>query len=231
MSLAAEHQADLAKLSELSEQALAEAWASGAAQGAAETRDLLMTVVPLVAEQYGDMAAAVGADFYDAARAAAGAAGSFVADLAPLPGSARYEALVRWGVDPLFHPEDHDLREQTPEELTRSLVSGGLQRVVSNADRLTVVENTRRDPAASGWQRVTRPGACRFCRMLHDRGAVYSKETVTFSSHDHCHCAASPSFDPGRQVSVIAYTASLKHQSDADKARVRAYLSEHYSDA
>lgn len=230
MSLSSEHRDDLAKLSGFSQRDLSRALAGLGDAGPDELRDALMELVPALGDRYGDMAAALGADFYEAAREAAAAPGAFSAELAPLPGSARYEALVRWGVDPLYHPDAHDLSKMTAQQLVRSLVSGGLQKIVTNADRLTVVENTQRDPASSGWRRETRAGACRFCRMLHDRGAVYSRDTVTFSSHDHCHCSASPAFDSGHSVSVVAYKASLKNQSAADKARVRDYLSEHYSD-
>lgn len=230
MSLETDHQADLAKVSGLAQAELALALAQVDEPTADGTKAALLAIVPAIGDRYADMAGALAADFYETAREAAAAPGRFSADLAPLPNSSRYEALVRWGVDPLYHPDAHDLTALSPQELTRDLVSGGLQRIVSNADRLTVVDNTLHDPAATGWVRNLEPGACKFCRMLHDRGGVYSEAAVTFSSHDHCKCSASPSWDAGRKVSVMAYTASKRNITDADRARVRAYLSEHYSD-
>lgn len=69
--------------------------------------------------------------------------------------------------------------------------SGAATRLVLDAGRETVRLSTLADPRAVGWQRVG-VGRCDFCRMLLDRGAVYSEATADFAAHDHCTCSAEP---------------------------------------
>lgn len=211
------HRQALLDLSTLTEAELRKVWAAVQSNNADAVVAALIEVLPLIGEKYGDMAAAVGADFYEQVREEAAARGRFVAEPAPLPGSARYEALARWGVDPLY--------AATPDAAAAlSRLSGGLQRVVSNQSRDTITLNAVRDPAAAGWARSTRPGSCRFCTMLAGRGSVYTEATVRFAAHDHCHCIAAPAFKGGEPVSVLQYAASKRHQSEADRARVREFM-------
>lgn len=73
--------------------------------------------------------------------------------------------------------------------------SGTASSLVLAGGRNTIIETAKQDPAATGkWQRVAGPDACEFCIMLQDRGAVYSDQTATFASHDHCGCAVAPEF-------------------------------------
>lgn len=73
--------------------------------------------------------------------------------------------------------------------------AGAASRLVLNAGRDTVTRTAIRDGA--GWQRVASPGACDFCQMLADRGAVYREATVHFRSHNFCTCAAEPVYSGG----------------------------------
>lgn len=106
--------------------------------------------------------------------------------------------------------------------------------------RDSILGNSRQDDDAIGWSRVARPGACKFCVMLADKGAVYrSESTAIFAAHGKCHCAARPAFrngDHGPEATVIQYVASAKRARNdevqaARNARVRAYLNENYPDA
>ena len=95
----------------------------------------------------------------------------------------------------------------------------------------TTTENVRRDKSAVGWQRFTRSGGCRFCRMLADRGAVYKKETASFAAHVHCRCIARAAFQGGEygpEASAMQYIASQKRRSAEQKKRLREYLVENY---
>lgn len=220
-ALAAEHRQALASLTTLTLRDLRRIWLAAQNPNAAVVRDVLMDAVPLLAEAYGDMAGALAADYYEDVREQAEAPGRHVAQPAALPGTARYEALVRWGVDPLF--------QEAPEALLAlSRIGGGLQRIVSDVSRETIATNSVRDPQAQGWIRIASPGACSFCRMLADRRGdgqgVYKESTVRFASHDDCGCSAAPAFSPGRSVSTVPYVASKRKQSDTDRARVREYL-------
>jgi hypothetical protein len=96
----------------------------------------------------------------------------------------------------------------------------------------TMTENVKEDPEAVGWQRVARDGACPFCRMLADKGAVYRKEsTATFAAHTSCHCVAAPKFaggELGPEADAMQYVASSKRRTPQQRAALREYLKKHY---
>lgn len=64
--------------------------------------------------------------------------------------------------------------------------------LVTDAARDALADAMLADDRVTGWQRVTRPTTCPFCRRLASRGAVYKRDTVTFRSHPHCACTAEP---------------------------------------
>lgn len=164
--------------------------------------DALIETATLAGDTYADAAAVHAAEWYDDARDDAGAAGSFTAEPVEIPGPARYEALVRWG-----------LVEGTSHDAQLALIVGGLQRIIANAHRVTVLENVARDPAGAKWARKARAGACEFCAMLATRGAAYTSKDAALvvgasnggrvrgprmagqKYHDHCHCLIVPTWD------------------------------------
>lgn len=157
--------------------------------GPAGARDGLLDLLPQLVQMYGSAAATLGADWYDDLRDEAQVPGRFAAVVADLPDVGRTDALARWGVTPLFTP---DMAPDYPTALAK--VAGGLQRIISDADRHTVASSSVADPRARGWARGG-TGHCDFCRMLIGRGAVYTEATADFVSHDHCGCVAVPRFD------------------------------------
>ena len=107
------------------------------------------------------------------------------------------------------------------------------EKEVARGFRDSIVGNTRRDEDAIGWSRVTRPGACKFCTMLADKGAVYTEATADFAAHGNCHCATRPEFENGEhgpEASVMQYLASTKRRTPEQAAKLRAYLNQHYPD-
>ena len=50
--------------------------------------------------------------------------------------------------------------------------------------------------------------------------------------HPNCHCTAAPAFrgEPVTEAGVVQYVASKRRPTEADRARVRAYLAENYPD-
>jgi hypothetical protein len=145
-----------------------------------------MDLLPRLTLVYGEAAATLGADWYDDLRDEAGARGRFAAVLADLPDRGRTDALARWGVTPLFQPE--------PDYATTFIkVAGGLQRIIANADRGTVVRSSIQDRSARGWARAG-VGECDLCTLLIGRGAVYTEATADFETHDRCGCVAVPEF-------------------------------------
>ncbi len=104
--------------------------------------------------------------------------------------------------------------------------------------RDSITGNTRQDEDSVGWSRVVRPGACKFCVMLADRGAVYRESTATFAAHTSCSCGARPEFrngEHGPEANATQYLASSKRaRSETAQAarnkKLRAYLNENYPD-
>lgn len=149
-------------------------------------RDGLMDLLPRLISVYGSAAVSLAADWYDDLRDAAAPPGRFTAIPADLPGRERTDVLARWAVSPLYGGSG--------ASVAQSLVIGGLQRLIANADRQTVMVSSVADRGAKGWARAG-TGQCDFCQMLIGRGAVYTEASADFRSHDHCGCVAVPSFD------------------------------------
>ncbi len=219
MATPAEHRAALVGLTRLARRDLFALWASLEGLGAAKTREALRDLLPVLGDRYGAAAATLAADWFDDLRDAADVRGAFRADPAGDVGQDRWDALARYGVGPLFDAD--------PDRAAALLrLEGGVQRTVADRHRLTIVENSIRDPRAVGWRRVGVGSNCGFCRMLIDRGHVYTEASVTFRSHDHCNCAASPSWDDTAvKVTGEPYRQSQASRSDATKRRdnERAY--------
>jgi hypothetical protein len=179
------HRLDLEELLRLADADLSQLWQG--LTGVGEIRDALLALLPQLAETYGLAAASLGADWYDELRDAAEVKGRFRA-IPVEPEVDRTGALARWAVSPLFQAEP-DLAA------SKTLLSGGFQRLVADADRNTVLLSSRNDPQGGKWSRETTGASCGFCVMLSGRGAVYlSKQTADFQSHDHCDCIALPHF-------------------------------------
>lgn len=164
-------------------------------------RATLADVIPVIAIEYGDAAAALAVDWYDEQRAAAAAAGVFAASPSLAPNADRYDALVRYGIGPLFG----DSADPESRALALSLVGGGLQRIIANLHRDTIADNAKRDPAGPRFARLASPDSCAFCRLLATRGPVYYSEATALSVggkrrqrplgsryHDWCDCIAVP---------------------------------------
>ena len=75
--------------------------------------------------------------------------------------------MARWGVGPLF--------KAVPDATwALTLVTGGLQRIIADADRETVRFSSIQDKAARGWVRVG-SGECDWCKQFLD-GEVHYNE-------------------------------------------------------
>jgi hypothetical protein len=175
-------------------------------------RDQLLEFVPLLVAQYGEVAASFAADWYDEMRDAEGIPGRFRAAEQTSPYEDATEGLVRRAAGDLF--------TDNPAGALLTLTTSAGKYALA-AGRETVARATDRDPQASGWQRVTRSGSCRFCTMLAQRGAVYKESSAFFASHGDCNCAAVPSWDPNApEVDTFAYEASVR-MSDLRRAAER----------
>lgn len=155
----------------------------------------LEAFMPDLVAAYGDVAATVAADWYDALRGQAGVSGSYRARLAePLPAE-QVRASTRWASDPLFG------RQPDPDRAL-GMLSNAVQRLVQQQGRDTMTRNARSDPSRPRWMRVPHGRTCAFCLMLASRGPVYlSAQTAGAWNryHDACDCQPMPHW-PGQDV-------------------------------
>lgn len=199
-------------------------WSAIDLSNPAAARDALLQFTPVLTAEYGELAAALAADWYDDLRALAGITDTFTAQLAGTVATDVVEARTRFGAQHLWTP--------VPDQ-TLSFLAGATAEYVLQPGRDTIAHNAARDPRASGWHRQTRPGSCDFCRLLAGRGGVYKKVTAKFAAHGDCNCVAVPSWDASAQeVDVEQYVASERtskmsdSQRSAHTARVRAFLAD-----
>lgn len=211
------HRLDLEQLLSLALTDLDVVWRD--LNSADDARDGLLALLPGLADLYGTAASSLAADWYDEMREAEDVSGRFRA-ITVEPALDRTDALARWGVGPLFGAE--------PDFVTaKSLVAGGFQRLVADAERDTILRSVAADPGGRGWSRNTTGKSCDFCHLLAGRGAVYSADTADFSSHDRCDCVAVPVY-AGDARRVQPYLPSTRFRSDeqrtANSTRLRTAL-------
>lgn len=210
-------------------------------QPPATVRTALFAAAPLVVGDYGDAASSLALDWYEELRDAAAPSRSFVpVPLAKVDDDALMSS-VAWATQSLYELEQKALRsidadadrllaQATSEAMTRLLPE--VQKAVAAGFRDTITGNVADDPDAVGWQRFTRPGACKFCLMLAGKGDVYTEATANFAAHTDDHCVAGPSFDPtAPRASAMQYLASRRKRTAKQRADLRDYLNQHYPDA
>lgn len=199
----------------------------------AEARSALFAATPLIVGEYAEGAAALALDWYEEVRATAAAPTSFAPAPFAVVDDEDIAAMVAVSTEPLYQVE-RGLRVALDEAVAESVrfLEQNVQRDVAAGFRDTIVGNTRRDPDATGWRRFARPGACAFCLMLADRGAVYTEATADFAAHKSCHCVAGPAYDPkAPRASAMQYLGSKRERTPEERARLRDYLNKHYPDA
>lgn len=178
----------------------------------AAMREYAIEVANIIGISYGEAQALLAAEYYDDLRAASGAAGEFTAAaIVELDGD-EIRKNMGWAVDPLNNEDSAGALERM-----QSVVTGMLTQVSAR----TIQGNVDADPSARGWHRIARATGCNFCVMLSQRGAVYTRKSVDFAAHGHCHCTAKPSWDMNApEVDVRAYEASKRtaHMRELDAA-------------
>lgn len=207
-----------------------------------EVRSALFVAAPLIVGEYSDGAAALALDWYEELRDAASPDRPY----APVPVRLVTDENVR-AVVALSTVALMDTPAPMPEDPIGSslrLVVGGLQELVADAFRDTMTKNVVADPAAVGWRRFARPGACKFCLMLASRGAVYKEATARFAAHGavmrgknrggNCMCIAGPAFGgptAWSEATPMQYLASRPERDAEDHAKLREYLNDNFPDA
>ena len=192
------------------------------------SRSALLEAAPEITGAYVLGSSALAADWYEELREEARPRTRHLTVVPEWRRAEKYGRAVAWATDPLL-ADVVDLAE------ARSRLELVTEYEIFESFTSTTDANVREDVAATGWSRRARAGACRFCLMLADRGAVYRKEsTGRFAAHTSCRCTVVPVFrggEEGPEASAIQYAASKRRTTAKDRARVRAYLNEHYPDA
>lgn len=151
--------------------------------------DVLIEHAPAISDTYGEVSAVLGADLYDELRSEARPRSAYQAVPAPTATEGQVTALARWAVYPLFS-------EEPDPALALALFAGGMERLIRQPFRHSILANTGADRAARGVSRVTRSGACDFCSMLARKVWHVSKDGTSHANHWHrsCRCSPTPSF-------------------------------------
>lgn len=218
MSAAGDYRAGIDELVKLASTDLDVLWRR--VSSAAEAGDALASILPDLVQTYGSAAGTLAAEWYEDVRAMV-VDDPFRAIVADLPDVGRTNSLAEWSTQPLRQPEPDDAAA-----LAR--LKGGMQRIIANAGRETVMGSAIADPASAGWKRLASSMACGFCRMLADRGAVYSHRSVDFGAHDHCGCMAIPEFgSAGDAIFTTRKPSKRRVVSDAQRASTKRWMAEH----
>ena len=192
------------------------------------SRSALLEAAPEVTAGYVLGSSALAADWYDELRDEARPRSRHLTVVPEWQRAEKYGRAIAWATEPLV-ADVVDLAE------ARTRLEMVTEYEVFDGFTTTVDTNVRADRDAAGWQRHAQPGACKFCLMLADRGAVYRKEsTGRFAAHTSCRCTASPVFQGGTsgpEASAVQYVASKRRTTAKDRERVRAYLNTNYPDA
>jgi hypothetical protein len=186
-----------------------------------QRRASLLDIAPAVIAHYSDGSSALAADFYDDERERAEAPKLYIAEPVILDRTVKIRRAIAWASDPLFADD--------PEKSAGRLAEV-VQLETARPYRDTILENRNRDPSAVGWRRVTN-GGCKLCRMLADRGAVFSDKTARFAAHTNCKCTAQPVFsssDYGDEANVMQYMASRRKRTSEQQEALREYLRVNY---
>lgn len=194
--------------------------AAGQQRLGAPVDELVRDTTDIIA-YYSDGTAALAADQYDELRELAAPSTRYRAGVVVDLREEKIRRGVLWAADPLGWSE--------PDVATaRGRLAEVISFEVARPFRDTTVTNLRRDPDGIGWQRLTHPGACRFCEFLAGRGAVYRSDTsARFAAHPNCGCSAVPVFrgqQVGPEASALQYVASRRRRTPAQRARLREAL-------
>lgn len=142
--------------------------------------DWIGAVRALVGE-YGNASAVLAADFYEAQREAAQAAGRFTVPIPDPPPDAQVDNSMRWATKDLWS-RDPEASATTTAQLqpleirllqAEKKAEGAVERLVLNQGRQTVREAVQQDRGAVAYARAAALGACSFCKLMASRGATY----------------------------------------------------------
>lgn len=154
---------------------------------------VLADAVPMLVREYGNLASAVAAEWYEEIRVASGAAGVHREVLSPGAKEGAVRGSTRAGVAGLFAGDTAGARDS---------LGNAMERHISFSTRDTIRLNTKGDPAKPRYARVPSGGkTCAFCELLASRGFDYPSEAAADDEwHDNCGCQVVVEFGPENNI-------------------------------
>lgn len=162
----------------------------------------LQAVAAGIGAEYALAAIGDAADYYADFRLAQGVRDGFRVPIVNPPTIEAVERKLESAAAELLDAVDFVVDELYLAELTAQIQAEAeaiARDAVLGAGRGQVFAAISSDPVATGWARVTRAGACSFCRMLAMRGPVFSEASANFRAHvvingrgGVCQCTAEP---------------------------------------
>lgn len=201
--------------------------ASVSAQAPRKPVDAALNALPLVVPAYYDAAASLAVAWYDERRSESNPVTSYVPRIIGNPSTDWIDREVA----KFAKQFEADLEAEAQKIINEAVRLA--EKEVARGFRDSILGNSHSDKDSIGWSRIARPGACKFCVMLADRGAVFTEATADFAAHGDCHCATRPEFrngEHGPEASVMQYLASTKKRTPKQRAVLRDYLNLHYPD-
>jgi hypothetical protein len=164
-----------------------------------EIASQLRLTMPAITQQFGGIAAVIGANDYNVDRSRANLETEYQATPQAKSVAIETQAAVGFGIAQLV--------KQTPYEVFQSTLAGSVQRLVLDGDRSTVQFNIVTDPDGTSYERVPRADACAFCMTM---AAVATDEDNLRSEyfdkyHNFCRCTIRPVFRGGSLTELPEY--------------------------
>lgn len=220
--------------------------AVAAASEPSEVRAALFAATPLIVSEYTSGSAALALDWYEELREAVTTTASLFEPRPFVLVTDDTVAAIVAATTSSLRDAERDVQRDFEAALAESLelLEAETERVVVDAYTDTMTGNVAEDPDAVGWKRHARPEACKFCKMLAAKGAVYTRETARFAAHGavmngdrkggNCMCIAGPEFG-GQEIwgeaSPMQYLALQKTRTPEQRIKLREYLNENFPDA
>lgn len=184
---AAAHRAALSDVITIAVAELVAEWPSLPLGNPEQVRRLLAELLADLTDAFHDVAAGLGADWYDELRLEAGVPGSFTAPLPEAPPLEQIRESASWAASGLY----------TDTEKALADAATVMDRILANADRAAIEGAAKADPQPVRWARYASANACAFCALNATRGPVFrSEDTAATKYHNLCRCIAVPVWSP-----------------------------------
>lgn len=152
-------------------------------------RDAITNIMETFCGAYTDMAAVLGAEFYDGIREL-----ELGEKIGAVAESGRNPEATAGAVRALIQ----DVVDGKPREVFIGKLLDRADKEIRRASNVCIARNAKLDKKKIKYARVPSGSeTCRFCIMLASRGAVYNNEKAASHSHANCDCRAVPDFGKG----------------------------------